>query len=367
MKKIYFSLLAASVFFITSCSEKFDVAAPYKDITVVYGYLDMADTAHYIRIQKAFLDENKSAVTMAQTADSNFYSNVNVRIERYNSTGSNVYIDSIHLNRVDLTIEGYPKQPGSFFTAPSYAYKFTNALDPRFIYRLKITNLTTGVTDSADAPVINNQLPVATGAPGFKVDPIDIVDLNLDGMNFFSMLPYRYYILDANYTSTPNYNYKGETSPAKVAQTIIRFNWMDSNILTKTLTPKYFDFDAGYQSLSKSDFEYKIENRSLYNAISSGLGAAPDNTVRLLDRCDITVYLSTTDYNNYRQAIQVQGNGLTASEIAPVYTNIKGANVLGLFTSRARRTGKITMTERTVDSLMASPMLSHTRIKGTVY
>jgi len=367
MKKLFRPLVAASLLLATSCSEKFNVAAPYKDITVVYGFLDMADTAHYIRIQKAFLDENQSALTMAKEVDSNFYANLNVRIDRYSATGTNSYFDSIHLNRVDLVAEGYPKQPGVFFTAPSYAYKFKEALNPSYIYRLKITNLATGNVDSADAPVISNQLPVNSSSPGFKVDPIDDNDVNLSGLYFFSVLPYRNYTLSASYVPVYSYNFKGETSPAKVAQTMIRFNWVDSDIVLKTKTPRSFDYDAGFIGLNNVNFEYKIDNRTLYTALGSGLGTAPDNVIRLLDRADITMYLSTSDYNNYRLAMAAQGTGLTASEIAPVYTNIKGKNVLGLYTSRAMRTGKITITERTIDSLMVSPLLTHTKIKGTVY
>lgn len=361
MKKLLFSLIAGSVFILSSCSEKFDVAAPYKDITVVYGFLDMGDTAHYIRIQKAFLDQDKSAVTMAQSADSNFYSNINVRIERYRAFGANTYFDSIHLNRVDLTAEGYPKQSGTFFNAPNYAYKFTNALDPQYIYRLKITNLITGNVDSADAPVINNN------TPGFFVPIIDDDDINLDGMSFYSVLSRRVFTLDANYTPLSGYNYNGATSPAKIAQAIITFHWDDSDILAKTRVSRSYNYDAGHILFNSSNFEYKIENTTLYGALGSGMGKAPDNVIRLLNRCDIAVYLSTADYNNYRQAVMVQGNGLTGSEIAPVYTNIKGENVLGLFTSKAKRMGKVTITSRTVDSLIASPLLSHTKIKGTVY
>lgn len=367
MKKLFFPLIAASTLFATSCSEKFEVAAPYKDITVVYGFLDMADTAHYIRIQKAFLDENKSAVSMAKESDSNFFSNINVRIERYTANGSSIMIDSLHLDKVDLTQEGYPKQAGIFFDAPNYAYKFKATLNPAYVYRLKIVNLTTGNIDSADAPIINNQLPATTTGTGFKVDPIDNNDVNTSGMGFFSVLPFRYYTIDATYTPIPNYNYQGETNPAKIAQAVIRFNWSDSDIVNKTMTPRYYDFDAGFIYLTNSNIEYKIENKTLYNAISTGLGKAPDNVIRLLNRCDITMYLSTTDYKNYRTAMQSQGTGLTASEIAPIYTNIKGKNVLGLFTSKAMRTGKITITSRTVDSLMSSSTLSHVKIRGTVY
>lgn len=364
MNKLLAALASASLLF-ASCSEKFDVAAPHKDITVIYGYLDMADTAHYIRIQKAFLDENQSAVTMAKVADSSFYNNINVKIERYSAGGTHPFIDAISLTRVDLDAEGYPKQPGAFFTSPNYAYKFTGALNPAYIYRLKVTNTATGNIDSADAPVINRELPSASG--GFFVQPIDETSTNLSGMSFFSVLPFRNYDIYCRYVAFPGYNYNNETSPVQVAQTVIRFNWLDSNVLTKEKTPHYFDMDAGYTPVKNTDFDINIENQSLYNSIAAGLGAAPDNVYRLLDRCDISVYLSTTEFLNYRTASQAQGTGLTASEITPMYTNVKGKDALGLFTSRASRTGKITITDRTVDSLKASSLLQHTRIAGTAY
>src|SRR6516164_7458325 len=109
MKKLIIPFIAmVSLFLLPGCSEKFNVAAPYKNITVIYGYLDMKDTAHYIRIQKAFLDQNKSAVTMAQTSDSNFYANLNVTIAKVSFNGATQGV--IQLNRVDLNNEGYPKQ-----------------------------------------------------------------------------------------------------------------------------------------------------------------------------------------------------------------------------------------------------------------
>src|SRR5262249_40207264 len=139
MKKLLLPCIAlVSLFLITSCSEKFKVAAPYKNITVIYGYLDRADTAHYIRIQKAFLDEDKSALTMAQTPDSSFYANLDVSIARV--TYSGIKHDVIHLNRVDLGSEGYPKPIGAFFNTPNYAYKFKDLLDQQYIYRLIVHN-----------------------------------------------------------------------------------------------------------------------------------------------------------------------------------------------------------------------------------
>src|SRR5687768_1893340 len=113
MRNLLFIMLAA-IFLTqaTGCSEDFEVAAPYKDITIVYGLLDVKDTAHYIRIQKAFLDESKSAIGMAKEADSSFYNQLDVKVLELNS-GSLTKL--IQLTRVDLADEGYPKDPGSFF------------------------------------------------------------------------------------------------------------------------------------------------------------------------------------------------------------------------------------------------------------
>lgn len=365
MKKVLFSLLGTALL-ITSCSEKFKVAAPYKEVTVVYGYLDMQDTAHYVRVQKAFLDENKSAVDMAKAADSSFYSDINVRIDRYRASkinGVNPYVDSIHLWRVDLTTEGYPKEPGTFFNAPHYAYKFIDTLTPGYIYRLKVTHRSSGIIDSADAPIINRWLP------SFSVPIIHNPLVNLGEMQFYSVRPKRYFEFNGNYIPSPGYEYNSETNPVRIAQALIRFNWHDSDINSKLHTPRFFDFNAGYVTVSHQNngFEYKIENRDLYNAISTGMGAAPANVVRLIDRCEIIVYLSTTDFVNYLNATQLQGSGVTGSEITPSYTNVKGENVLGLYTSRAGTSGYITINKITVDSLKASPLLTHVNIKGTVY
>jgi hypothetical protein len=365
MKKFLFSLFAATVLF-TSCSEKFEVAAPYKDITLVYGFLDVNDTAHYIRIQKAFLDEEKSAVSMAQTSDSNFFNSISVRIERYRAAkigGRNLYVDSFHIDRVNMDNEGYPKQPGPFFTAPNYAYKFTDRLDSQYIYRLKITHLRTGKVDSADAPIL------PTSKNNFMVDEIDNNLINIEGMEFSATNVGRNYTLSCQYKPIPNYDFNGENNPARLSQAIIRFNWDDSNINTKLRTPRFYDYDAGYVAVptSTTSFGFKIPTRELYNAISTGMGAAPDNVVRLIDRVRISVYVTTSDYANYRNAILIRGNGLTGSEISSLYTNIKGENTLGLFTSRVHHSGPITITKKTVDSLIASPLLKHTNIRGTTY
>src|SRR5437868_3293744 len=68
-KYIAVLLLFACIF---SCKTDFNTVAPYKEITVVYGLLDPAKGAQYIKINKAFLGEG-NALVMAQQMDSTNY------------------------------------------------------------------------------------------------------------------------------------------------------------------------------------------------------------------------------------------------------------------------------------------------------
>lgn len=364
MKKFLLPLvLTVALFAITGCSEKFNIAAPYKNITVVYGLLDMADTAHYIRIQKAFLDQSKNALVMAKDSDSSFYSHLNVCMKRFTFDDTIHWKDTIHLVRVDLNAEGYPKQPGVFFNTPNYAYKFTNLLDREYLYRIVITNLTTGEVDSSTTPVIDDL--VTTIRPvSFYVDALDPV--NKIKLGFYATINNKYFEMDGSYQAPFDFSFRGYTSPISIAQAIVRFNWDDSNTITNVHTPQYYDYAAPMINLGVTGLVFKLYNTQLYGALNAGMGVAPANTVRLLSRCDVSVYVSTPDFSNYLQTSLTQGTGLTGTEIEPIYTNVAG-NAVGLFTARGMRTAKITIDDQTVDSLIVSPLLQQARIVGTVY
>ncbi len=362
MNKLVLSLLIIATLFATGCSEKFDTAAPYKDITVIYAFLDKKDTAHYIRIQKAFLDQEKNALAMSKEADSNFYSKLDVKVRKIRANDLSKVIAEYTLTRVDLNNEGYQKEPGVFFTSPNYAYKFKTDLDHNYLYRVVVTNLATGKADSSIAPIIDD---VTAGV--YKIDVIDEKTRNDKGMEFASTSPNQSFDMRITYVPPANFSYQGISSPAYVTFPIIRFNWVDSNILTHTKTRHSYDYELGSQVLVNNTISYNTKNLSIYSAIASGLGAAPANTVRLIDRCDIIAYATTYDYHRYQEATAAQGVGLTGNEIHPIYTNITGENALGLFTSRGMHEGKITITPTTVQALKTESLVSNVRIVGTAY
>lgn len=127
----------AAVFLLVfgSCDNDFDIAADWKDIPIVYGILSPQDTAHYIRIEKAFLDENTAATAIAKIPDSVYYSDLDAALI---DLGAN---ERYQLEEVNGMEEGYVRDEGVFVTDPNILYKIRASdiqLTPGTTYRLEI-------------------------------------------------------------------------------------------------------------------------------------------------------------------------------------------------------------------------------------
>lgn len=120
MKKTLFFVLIAFVLSTLSCSNDFDVTTGWKDIPVVYGLLNLEDAAHYIRVEKAFLDPKANALDIARIPDSLYYENAVVQLERNNQVFT--------LTKVDGNLEGLPRESGVFAEAPNWLYKIDSAV-----------------------------------------------------------------------------------------------------------------------------------------------------------------------------------------------------------------------------------------------
>ncbi|MBL0026441.1 MAG: DUF4249 family protein [Saprospiraceae bacterium] len=111
------TILTIPVFLFFSCSNDFQLTEGQSDIPVIYGMLSPGDTATYIRVERAFIDENTSALTLAKDISRLYFDNPIVRIQHI-KTGK-VYT----LSRVDGNLDGYKRASGAFADAPNYLYK----------------------------------------------------------------------------------------------------------------------------------------------------------------------------------------------------------------------------------------------------
>jgi len=323
-----------------SCSDDFKVAAPYKNITWVYGLLNSKDTAHYIVIKKAFLDENKNAVDMAKVADSSYYPSLDVIVREI---ANGVVVKNITLEKVDLTNEGYPKDTGVFYNAPNYAYKFKNYLDSTRTYRLVINNDALNIHDSSEIRVLAAS--------------------QLTTQNFQNKLDFAG---TKNEAATTIF-WKVPDNTAYV-ESKIRFRWVDRNISTGEQTNHEADYTMSTTytfPLSSNILTMKASNAALYTFLNGTMGSPGPNIERYIDSCDLFFAAGATELYNYYRVQSIQSSGLNADQIKPIFTNIKGDDVYGIYSSRANIIYKnVPITENTLDSLMINPITEHLNIVG---
>jgi hypothetical protein len=340
---------------VSSCSKDFKIDAPYKDITIVYGLLNISDTAHYVRIHKAFLDETKSALVMATQTDSIYYKNLSVTVYELKKPNPNTGIrpvDSINktfvLQRVDLSLEGYPKEPGTFSQLPNIAYKFKTALSDGFDYMLRINSngkIITGVTSII--PIDENLKFI------FPIDFNTQYKLDFKDPSLFALWSIQLFPVDNT----------------KFFSGIIRFHWVDKNITTGDSTDHfndwYFNNNTVFDILGTSMNVYKT---SFYTAIRNAIGPAPANIERYIDSSDIFIWAGSNDLYTYN-LINNNTGGLTADQIKPTWSNLQSSgtasDVIGIFTSRAvKRKFNIGMDAFSFESLKTHPETINLNIKG---
>ncbi len=320
MTRLFFPALIAALAFST-CTTDFELEAPWKDIPVAYGFLDLQDTAHYIRVEKAFLQPGGNANNIAQIADSLYYpASVTVQLEKRN-TGQR-----FTLARVDGNAEGYPRQSGPFATAPNYLYKIKASvanLVPEQPVRLLIDRGNGLPLVTAETTVLGPINPRVT-SPGSP--------LNLDyarQLVFLWDIPPSGAIFDLRM----RIHYR-ETGPDGTASKTLE--WILKRDIEK---PQPNSESLRFDELRGEDF---------FRFIGGNIDASV-NRQRSLQSIDL-VY--TAGGAELRDLIRVEraNTGITSSQAVPVYTNLSEGR--GVFSSRttAVRTG-LTLNAAAQDSL----------------
>lgn len=294
--KWMFSLLLAGFLF-SACDNELVVIDNWKDIPVVWGFVSKSDTAHYIRVEKAFLDPNTSAYVIAQIPDSIYYSNATVTIKRIASG------DTYTLEKVDGTLEGYPREPGDFATTPNYLYKIKgNEIDlvagEKYQFSLVRNGIETPVTAETiilPKPVIRNPslgtpLFFRTGV-SFNFDWLDMPDAGMFDIHM------RFHYTERN----------SETGGEFVPQTI---EW----VVTQGL------IESGY----------KMNGEEFYKSIDANIEDDPTAT-RIIGSADIVVWCGGKEMEEYINVL-LANTGITSTQDFPEYTNLSEGN--GIFTSR---------------------------------
>jgi len=142
-------------FLFMACKPDFDLNAPYKDVTVVYGILNYQDSIHYVKIYKGFQSHKQGGVYIdAQNKDSiYYYDQIDVVLEEYNNdrrtSRSDIKLGYTHDFDRDTT--------GYFYSGEAKILYYTSeALSKDYSYKIKIKNKLTGKITEGITPMVGD-------------------------------------------------------------------------------------------------------------------------------------------------------------------------------------------------------------------
>lgn len=302
--------------FLVGCSNDFELTEGKQELPIVYGMINMQDTATYIRVEKSFVDENIGANILAQDPKNLYFENIGVslKVERNGQ--------SFELQRVDGNLEGYVRKEGLFANSPNYLYKVhNNLLRLRGGDKVKLS-----ITKEDGSLLTESETTVLTPYESFDIS-------NPSTTGILSFLP----------SSNTRFNW--------VSNRISVIHNVMLRIKIKELTGNNFEDKELVWILGRNidKNEVSISGASFFEFLRSNLDQDPFKT-RFIE--NITFELQSGG-EALRDYITV-GNaniGITSSGEIPTYTNLtNGAR--GLFTSSTiyKRDG-LSLASRTLDSL----------------
>ncbi len=295
-----------------SCSNDFDLVTDWKDIPVVYALISTVDTAHYIRLEKAFLDPKTSALELAQVADSIYYPDATVRL--VNTEDNREYT----FTKVNGNLEGYQRESGIFADTPNWLYKLkTNGIDtlsPGTEYQLIInrTENSEPVTSTIETlskitikkPVESTIIKFYNKTAGQPVKPINpnfrwgYNKENKDNT----------FLFNANLTFFYNETINGVTENKSFVWSLAKDLRVDENSTVETI---------------------KIDTEAFYKTVSQNI-EVEITAVRTARYISLEVIGGGQAFRDYLDVNQAN-TGLTSSQVIPNFTNLSEG--YGIFSS----------------------------------
>ena len=341
MRKVllYLTAIAACTFIWNACSNDFELTAPWKEIPVVYGILSPADTAHYLRIEKAFLDQKTSALQVAGIADSLYYPEnaISVYLQKVGNT------KRYQMYRVDGNKEGYVRQDGVFATSPNWLYKIKpseldGGLEEGSTYRL-IIQRADGQPDITAETVIPKKFVISSPAANTVPPKIEFRgdnntnfrwshDINAVYFNVFLTVPYR-----------------EEIAGQIVARDTIRWKAI-GNVEVNPNTPT-----STLATVKGTDFYTVVANRINQRFNNDVTEIAKAN--RYFDIVTVEVEGGGREIKDYLLTKQAN-SGLTGAEIINTYTNLSEGYGLLSSKNKSGQSG-YRIWEMTIDSMQVYP------------
>ncbi len=318
MKKLIYFLVVCLSFGMFSCSTDFDVTAPYKEIPIIYGMLNKDDSVQYIKINKAYLNNEGSAYDAGAVADSNLLP-YPLEVKLYGRFSGSTTIDSIQLDTCYLN-----KTAGNF-NANNLYYRTPSG------YKLKyILNGRDTVWASYELIVrrqADRKLIARTTAPV-------VADFQFKGVQNELKL---YSKASIKYLSHP-LKWAGAVN-GKMYTCKLRFKYREVNDQLGTSEEKFLDMPMftnvkTSNSSGQAELNYNLSGEFFFTYLQNKLDPLEDAAARREYISPIEFYFNVAGEELSRY-IEINNSSDGLSDVRPEYTNIE--NGLGIFSTRMNK------------------------------
>lgn len=308
---VLIGFLFLSLYF-TACDNELRVAAKWKEIAIIYGALNPTDSAQYIRIQRAYLDEQQGALTFSQEPDSLYFDTLTVTLDEFENGTYNKTYNLVKVNGNDI---GLPKDSGVFSSEVNYLYKLSQPIRAssfftNISYVLTVKNPYTGYTASGSTPVVG-QAEVSSPINDF------IDQLLISAQDKHSII--------AKYKEGKFVRSYDMIMDVHIEEIDLQDT---SKRVMKTLTWKMFSNKETRSLNGFNDVTGLVLSANFFSMLDANLKADPTIYRRLVNY-DLFLYGIADDFYTY---INVNRPSIGIVQKKPEYTNI--TNGFGLFSSR---------------------------------
>jgi hypothetical protein len=249
----------------------------------------------FVRLEKAFISKNTSAIELAKNADSIYYKNADVRLIR----NRNGVLTEKQLEKVSGETIGYPREDGIFATSPNILYRIAKTdleLKPGDVVKLLI-NTGEGETITSETTIID-KTNSSSPSPGREFD----------------------------FSATQSTQVKW--SPLMLNGGVIYTSEFILNI-TEVKAGVATVKNLKFRLITNTDDEsYRIPVNGFYTFLANSLEKDKD-VKRFFNYIDYYLYTGDKNFADFNLVSQAN-NGITSSGEFPIFTNLsKGYGVFG--------------------------------------
>jgi hypothetical protein len=317
MYKINQNITLALAVFCISCNNELVLTETGSPIPITYAVFDSKDTAHYVRLEKSFVDENIPPAELAKDPSKLYYTSP--KLELVNKRTNKKY----NFIAIDGEKEGYPRQEGPFAKVPNRLYKLKNIgadWNTDDDYQLNIT---------ANESTSFNGITKMVGQ-GFLIRPREDAAIDFDD------------------TQSIRYSWNsGKNASVYSMKLVLRISESVNNapFVKKTIVWPLFS------NIENTRFDFN--GREFYALLATNLTKATF-TKRFFDGIDVVFTAGGTTISDYLK-VSTANLGITASGEVPTFTNFSAGR--GLIGSVARTDLRnLVLSRNTVDRLKTNEL-----------